>query len=322
MLKPTGASHLLSRGRNLPVIFAETKRIIEKTLPDVVHAHSAGAYAWLAMFLHFHPYVVTPWGTDILVGVKQSRWNRLITTMTLRHADLVTCDAYHMKDAMVRLGVSEEKFELVMFGVDLSRFSSLVDDGRLRNDYRLGDSPIVISTRTLTPVHDVRTFVQAIPLIKQCVPEAAFVILGDGPERRDLEVLVESLGMREFVRFVGHVNEGVMERWLRTADVYVSTSLADAGLAASTAEAMACELPVVVTENGDNRNWVQEDAGGFLVPVSAPGILAARVVHLLKQSETRSTFGRLNRQIIEKRNNYTTEMGRMEAIYMRLCDCA
>jgi glycosyltransferase involved in cell wall biosynthesis len=313
---------ILSRISNLPSILIEVKKIIRQTRPDLIHAHSSEAYAWLAMLTGFHPYVVTPWGTDILIDIKKSRWNRLVSTMALRHADLITCDAYHLKDELIRLGVGESKIRLVMFGTDIARFSPKKGEHtELRNQYELGHSQIVISTRTLTPVHDVETLVRSIPIIKQAVPRVTFVIIGDGSERRSLEALVNSIGVRDAVRFIGYLGESEMARWLCVADVYVSTSLYDAGLSASTAEAMACGIPVVITDNGDNGRWVSEGNGGFLIPNGASEVLADRIALLLKDNEMRKRFGHFNRQVIQEHNNYAMEMDRMETIYQELSCC-
>lgn len=317
--KPITASGILALICNLPPILIKIKRILRDIRPDVLHAHSAGGYAWLAMLTGFNPYVVTPWGTDVLIDAKASRLNRLFTTMALRRADLITTDGYHVKEEMVRLRISEDKIRMVFFGTDVTRFSPRkADDVELRRRYGLDDSPIVISTRTLTPVHDVGTLVHAVPIVKRAIPNVTIVIAGDGSERKNLERLIETLGIRDSVRFVGRVEEDEMVMWLRVADVYVSTSLADAGLAASTAEAMACGLPVVITDNADNRKWVEDGVGGFLVPNGAFEIIADRVICLLRDKEMRLEFGRRNRQVIEERNNYVTEMNKMEDIYEEL----
>ena len=317
--KPRGSSDLLSRIHNLPSVLARVRGTIRHVRPDVLHAHSAGGYAWLALLAGFHPYLITPWGTDIMIDSKRSRWNRFLTTMALRRADLITCDAYHVEDEMVRLGLSADKIRIVFFGTDMTRFDRPADGASAPPEQAVQqNSHTVISTRTLTPVHDIETFVRSVPLVQQTLPGTRFVLVGDGSERRELEGLVAELGVGESVRFTGYVDEDEMVRRLQASDVYVSTSLEDAGLAASTAEAMACGLPVVVTDNADNGKWVEDGAGGFVVPMRNPEVLADRVIRLLKGEKMRSDFGRLNRQVIEERNNYVTEMGRMEEIYEEL----
>jgi glycosyltransferase involved in cell wall biosynthesis len=103
-------------------------------------------------------------------------------------------------------------------------------------------------------------------------------------------------------------------------DVYVSTSLSDAGIAASTAEAMACGLPVIVTDVADNRDWVEDGDNGFVIPVKSPKLLAEKIIYLLKNENIRKKFGKSGRKIIEERNNYYKEMEKMENIYEKLME--
>lgn len=314
------SKNILARLGNGWPILKKIKAVIEETHPDVIHAHTTSSYAWMTMFSGFHPYIVTPWGTDILVNTKKSRLNRLITTMTLKRSDLITTDAYHVKEEIVKFGLPRKKIEIVMFGLDFKRLdkNSDVDRYELRKTFGLGESPVIISTRTLNPIHDVETFIKAIPKIKGSFPEVKFVCLSDGHDRAELEELCRTLRIEKDVVFPGYVSESDMVRWLRISDVYVSTSLTDAGLSASTAEAMACGLPAVITDNADNREWVVDGLGGYLFPNGSSEILAEHVVNLLKEKTKRMEFGRINRHVIEERNNYVTEMARMEDLYKAL----
>lgn len=83
---------------------------------------------------------------------------------------------------------------------------------------------------------------------------------------------------------------------------------------------MACGLPVIVTDNGENRDWVVEGKGGYLVPNGASDILADKVIMLLRNKKACKGFGCFNRQIIEERNNYAVEMDKMENIYRELIE--
>jgi glycosyltransferase involved in cell wall biosynthesis len=117
------------------------------------------------------------------------------------------------------------------------------------------------------------------------------------------------------VRFVGWISNDELPRYLASSDIYVSTSLSDAGLSASTAEAMACGLPVIVTDSGENRVWIEDGKNGFVVPLANPKILAEKIIYLIKNKDIKARFGEINRKIIEERNNYYKEMAKMERIY-------
>jgi glycosyltransferase involved in cell wall biosynthesis len=303
---------LLSRfGSVLPQVRA-VRRILKETRAEVVHCHSAGGYAWLGMLAGHHPIFITPWGNDILIDIRRSRLERFLTRRALVRADAVTCDGENMKAALVELGIRPEKIRLIIFGVDVHKFRP----GETAGSAPKRD-PVVLSTRTLTPVHDVATLIRAIPAVLAEVPRARFVIAGGGCQKEELEELSRSLGVSSATRFRGMIAEAEMIGCLQSADLYVSTSLSESGLAASTAEAMACELPVINTETGDIRLWLEDGRGGFIIPVRSPEILAGKIVFLLRNEEARNAFGRQNRETIEERNNYYVEMEKMERLYFQ-----
>ena len=59
----------ISRFLNLLPVLNRIKRLIKYVNPDILHAHSAGGYAWLGMLTGFHPLIVTPWGSDVLIDI-------------------------------------------------------------------------------------------------------------------------------------------------------------------------------------------------------------------------------------------------------------
>ena len=78
---------------------------------------------------------------------------------------------------------------------------------------------------------------------------------------------------------------------------------------------MACGLPVIVTDSGDNRKWIKNDENGYVVPQKNPQALANKILLLLKQPDLKRSFGIKNRLLIEKSYNYYTEMEKAERLY-------
>lgn len=315
--KPHFGNAIPERILKIPIVLIRLHELLKQYPPDVVHAHSAGGYAWMAMLSGFRPYVITPWGTDLLIDIQYSRINRWLTTQALRHAAMITTDGFHFVEILHGLGVPRESVFIHTFGTDINRFCPGPAKEE-RDKLNIGDSPIIISTRTLNPVHDVETFIRALPYIRECIPTAQFIIVGDGSERLKLEKLSEDLGVDTFTHFTGMVDENRMCSLLRASDIYVSTSKMDAGLAGSTAEAMALELPVVQTKNSDNEYWTPDGEGGYLVPNSDPDALALAVCKLIMDASLRRKMGIRNRQKIIKEYNMDKEMSRIEMEYERI----
>lgn len=293
------------------------KRIVRKIAPEIVHAHYAGSYGMLAAISSFQPFVLTAWGSDVMfaghVPIKGA-----IVRWVLRKADLITCDAHHMIEAMRAFGTDMTKIHLVFFGVEVDRFRPGPRDDEFRARWGGLGRGIVISLRNLEPIYSVETLIEAVPRVIAEAPGTRFVVAGGGSQEPALKELASALKVEASVTFVGRYSNSDLPRILRSADVYVSTSLSDAGIAASTAEAMACGLPVVITDTGENRRWVEDGKTGFIIAAKDSGALAERVLLLLKDPQRRAAIGQAARDVIIDRNNYEREMERMQMLYRKL----
>ena len=296
---------------NALFVFIQINKLLKQICPDIIHGHSIRDHTIITALTGFRPFVTTAWGSDVLIYPNESVIMKYAVPFTLKKADIITSDGENTKEAMIKMGIEPEKIRVIMFGVDTKKF--------IAGAKKCG-SPTVVSTRRLGVVHDVETLIKAIPLILEKIPDAKFIIVGEGEQKEYLIALAESLGVLEATRFVGYVPNDELPVCLSSSDVYVSTSLSDSGLSAGTSEAMACGLPVVITDFGDNRKWIDKEYQDFVVIVKDPKVLAEKIIYLLKHEDIRKEFGLKNRKIIEDRNNYRKEMEKMENIYIELVE--
>jgi len=300
----------------LNIIFniSSFKKILRKINPDILHVHYAGVNGVLGALSRFYPFVLTAWGSDVLVASK-SRIVRPLVKIALKGADLITCDAEHMKNAMIKLGADSSKIRIIYFGIDTEKFKPGPRNENLITKLELRNYPIIISLRSLEPIYNLETLIKAVPLVLKECSETKFIIAGKGSEEDRLKKIVKGLKIEDSVRFVGFVPNTELISYLRTSDIYVSTALSDAGLSASTAEAMACGLPVVITNSGENSKWVNDGENGFIIPVKNAVSLAEKIIFLLKNKNVGKKMGEKARRTIEEKNNYYVEMAKMEQIY-------
>jgi glycosyltransferase involved in cell wall biosynthesis len=219
-----------------------------------------------------------------------------------------------MRDQVIELGAETKRIHIINFGIDSARFSP-PPSAESPNPAR---PPMVISLRNFEPVYDIRTLLRAIPLVLRTHPASRFTVVGRGSLAEELKAQARQLGIDAVVQFLGFVPNDQLPNLLRSADVYVSTSLSDAGIAASTAEAMACGRAVVITDSGENGKWIRDGVDGFLVPVGQPEVLAERINLLLGDQALRQSFGVAARNVIKERNDYKTEMTKMQTLYQTL----
>ncbi len=320
--------HLLKRiGPRIPPVnylvnsvpmMLQFKRVLKIINPDILHAHYIMETTLLGAASGFHPFVVTPWGSDVLIAPQKYRMSKWVVRYVLKKADLITCDAEHILKPLTQLGADPQKIKIIYFGTDTRKFTPEQRDERLREELGILNSPTIISLRRFEPIYDVESLIKAVPLVLREIPEAKFILFEKGSQEAELKRLAKSLGISDSVRFVGWVPPDELPRYIASADIYVSTSLSDAGLASSTAEAMACGLTVIITDFGDNSKWVENGVNGFIIPPKAPEVLASKIIHLLKDKETRKRFGSINQRIIVERSNWEREMAKMGRLYEEL----
>jgi glycosyltransferase involved in cell wall biosynthesis len=153
----------------------------------------------------------------------------------------------------------------------------------------IGDAArkVLISVGRLSPDKAFIDLLNAFALVRQHFPKTALIIVGDGVLRADLEQQTKSLGLDGQVFWLGTRND--VPRLLAASDLYVSSSRRE-GLSLSLLEAMMAGLPLVVTEVGEARNLIRNDAG-IIVPSAAPDKLAAAVLEILNSGDLGKSLG-------------------------------
>jgi len=286
-----------------------------KFKPDVIHGHSAGSHGLLASLLPSRKVMTTVWGSDILFAAQKWHIKPMVRFLLWRSC-VVTCDAIHMVAALEKLGVAREKIKLINFGVDTNTLKPRPADAKQRAFFTGGrDHEVVISLRNHFPVYDIPTLLRAAQVVLASHPNVTFVIAGAGSETAKYRVLCQELGISDNVNFSGPYNGKQLVEIMSAADIYVSCSLSDAGIAASTAEAMSCGVPVVVSDTGENGVWIDPGVNGFLFAAGDDRALAACLNQLLADRRLRRTIGLCGRETIVHRNDYETEMRKVMDLY-------
>lgn len=126
------------------------------------------------------------------------------------------------------------------------------------------------------------TLIRAAARVAQEMPEAAFLLVGDGPERGRLEEEIARLQIDQNVFLLGERAD--VPRLLHAFDIYVLCSITE-GLSLSILEAMAAGLPIVATRVGGNPELLDEGRAGLLVPSGDPEALAQAILRLLREPE-------------------------------------
>jgi glycosyltransferase involved in cell wall biosynthesis len=219
------------------------------------------------------------------------RLNRMLTPLT---SAFVGVAAAHGRYLVETERFPADKVHVIPNGVDIGRFAPRPASGQLRAELGLRETgPIAIIVAALRPEKNHALFLQVAARAGQQVPEAQFLIVGDGPCRADLETLAAELHLTESVCFAG--NRTDIAALLALSNVFVLTSHMEAN-PVSILEAMATGLPVVATNVGSISDSVQTENTGYLVPAGDGDQLAERLAYLLQHPSEARQMGQAGRQ--------------------------
>jgi glycosyltransferase involved in cell wall biosynthesis len=294
------------------------RRELGRIRPDVVHAHYLSRHGWAAALAGRHPYVITVWGSDVLLELSDSLAARLLARWALGNADLVTGVSDNLLRAAVAAGAHAERCKVIQFGVDGTRFTPGPAPEELRRRLGLGGRRVVFGPRVLEPLyrHEVELEALAslpgdVALIWSELHPAAGIV--DALRARAAE-----LGVLDRLVIVPEIEHDAMPDFYRLADVVVSVPESDA-FAVSLLEAMACGTPLVVS-----RLPATEEAWGdlpaeWLVPVGDGRATAAALRRALELAPAeRADLGARLRTAALARGEEAGSLAAMEAAYRDL----
>lgn len=287
--------------------------------PEIVHAfHTAflPPVARIAKIMYGIRYVISTHGSDLHY---LSRDRRLIG---LIRDSLNVCVAITANSAFTR------KWFLDMFGRDWDRKLRTIPGGVYIDEYKRNDKEIalidkkydlkgkkvVLFTGRLTPQKGVDYLIRAAKTIKGEV-----LILGDGPERQNLQKLIDTLKLKN-CRILGYMSpkEQVnFKAFYARADVYVAPSTWKEPLGLVILEAMAAKTPVISTRAGGIMSLIRDGYNGYLVRVRNASEIATRVNELLLNENLCRKMGERSYELVVKKFTWDRIAEQFETIYKK-----
>lgn len=296
----------------------QVRKLIKEIKPDIVHVHYIAGYGVLGLS-GFHPLVATGWGSDILIAPKKSKIAKKIVKYTLKHTDLFTSDSNYLRDVAIGYGAPSNSSYVINFGVNFKVFNPFSKPTKNELRANLNGCPIVISTRSFEYVYNIDIIIRTIPFVLEEVPNVKFIFKnGYGTKGPELMDLARKMGVADHIIFIDKMEDyDKIPYYLNVSDIFISVPSSDS-TSVSLLEAMACDLPVIVSDLPANREWIKDDWNGYIVPVRDEKALADAIVKLLKDEKKRKLFGKRNYELVKEKANYEKNMGKMDELYESL----
>ena len=221
------------------------------------------------------------------------RLNRALTPIT--DGFIAVADS-HGDHLLAKEGFPADKVYVIPNGVDTNRFAPLPDTASIRAEICVGQAdPVVTIVAALRPEKNHELFLDAAAHVVKRVPNAKFLVIGDGPRREPLEQYAAGLGIVSSVRFLGTRDD--IPRLLSTSDVFALTSHNEAK-PISILEAMSAGKPVVATNVGSIKEAVIDGETGYLVRPGDANAFARRLVELIEDPIRARRMGDLARNTV------------------------
>jgi glycosyltransferase involved in cell wall biosynthesis len=264
---------------------------------DVVHAHCfyTNIFGMTGAFVAGVPARITSKGETGL----RTPLQKLAERMSFRMAHRVIANCLVVQNQLVREGVHPKRIIQHYNGLDLERLKVVGDltQSSARAMFGLPQTDrrfVTIVANLRNPVKNHPMFLRAAARVRAAVPDAAFVIAGEGDLMPSLKQLTAELGITEDVHFLGRCDD--VASLLFASNVGVLSSKSE-GFANAILEYMAAGLPVVATDVGGVREAIVEGETGYIVPSGDDQQMAERIIQVLANDETARVMGARNKSI-------------------------
>jgi glycosyltransferase involved in cell wall biosynthesis len=206
-----------------------------------------------------------------------------------------------VRKTLLQMGIPEQDVSIVHSGIGIARFSH-ADRHRARKIARelgIGDEVFVIgSVGSLVACKGHAVLIEALGRVAEEAPNLVCVIVGEGPERPNLESLIRRKGLEGKVLLTGQRDE--VPEFLSLMDLFIMPSLQE-GLGAALLEAMAAGKPVIASDVGGMPEVIAHGQNGMLVPPGKPEALAEAITGLIRDPLRRFALGAKGRQDVQNR---------------------
>ena len=224
----------------------------------------------------------------------------------LRDVTICVSDAVR-KRLVEEYGYSAARMRTVRNGVDLRRFPKRCTP---RTD---SENVGLVCVARLSLQKRVDILLRAMTIVCRRHPGSRCIIVGEGPLASELQALRDELGLQHNVTFAGHQDD--VRPFLDAADIFVLASDFE-GLPLSVAEAMASELPCIVTDVGGNREIVVHEETGLVAPPGSPAALAGAIERLIADPAERRRLGVRGRARVEASFDVDEVMARIQSLIL------
>jgi phosphatidylinositol alpha-1,6-mannosyltransferase len=249
-----------------------------------------------------------------------SRDYTLAMSLTYRHAAAAIANSRNTARMVERAGLPPEKIHVVYPGVDTDRFRPDLNARGVRQRYVGDESVLLLSVGRLVKRKGHHVSLRALARLRDS--RVCYVIVGNGPERENLEALTRELGLQKQVFFAGEVDPTELPLYFAACDIFLLPNSEEGvgghdfeGFGLVFLEAAACGKPTVGGRSGGVPEAIEENETGLLVTQGSVEELEAHLRHLVQSESRRQAMGTAGRQRVLRSFTWERAAARVTEIH-------
>ena len=247
---------------------------------------------------------------DFLSSAPKSPRLRLkisLLKFVFNHMSRIIVPSFYLRDILMKhYGVKSDKVTVVYNSVDCKAIETASSGHRKRNGKQIITIGRMVRHKRMAGV------ITALHELSHKFPDITLVMVGDGPERVDLERLVEKLGVIQRVRFYGNIGRDKTLELLKTANVFVLNSIYE-GLPHTVIEAMACSVPAVATGIRGTDEIIENGKTGLFVLTDGEKDLADQVARLFQDRGLSARLAANALSVVREKFTWENNLVKLEA---------
>ncbi|HTM53083.1 MAG TPA: glycosyltransferase [Pirellulales bacterium] len=297
-----------------PLSWMRLRRYLRELKPDLAQTwmFTANAYGRAAAISAGVPKIVA---SERCVDSWKAPYQLAIDRRLARRTDAIIVNSRGVQDFYAENGIPPDKLRLIHNGISPDCDRSLGRAELLAKFELPENARLMGAVGRLWPQKRVKDLIWATDLLKVVHDNTHLLIIGDGPQRKDLERFREHINIEDKVRFLGARND--VPRLMPHFDLLLLASSFE-GLSNAIMEAMVCAVPVVATDIPGNRELVVHGQTGFLVQVGDRAGLARCAYKILEDPELGRRLGEAGCQRVVSQFSIETMVQKHVALYREL----
>jgi len=264
------------------VIFFYFIRLIKKEKINLIHSFlfQANITGKILGFIMNIPVI-----TSIRVVEQQKKWHLFVEKVTKKLTKIILVNSITLKNFIKdKLCLTDSKLCTIYNGIDINECLISPDKRKYISEFKLNENDIIIST--VARIHKqkgIKYLIEGAKLLElsdfKDKHKIKFLIVGDGPERKTLELMIKKFGLIQKVKFLGWRKDSL--EIISISDIFVLTSLWE-GTPNVILEAMVLSKPIISTNVGGIPELIEDGKSGLLILPAAPKMLYEKIIYLIE----------------------------------------